>query len=57
MFAVGFLNVDKGVLAIEMRYDEVSDRRKPEGLSQILRVPKVDKGPTVLSNRKYFDGS
>jgi hypothetical protein len=40
-----------------MREDEVADWRKPEGLSEILRIPKTDKGPTVLLNRKYFDGS
>src|SRR5688572_27485843 len=57
LFAIGFLNVDKRVPAVEMRDDEVTDWRKPKGLSEILRIPKIDKGPAVLLNRKYFDGS
>ena len=57
MFAVGFLNVDKGVLTIEMRDDEATDWGNPERLGEILRVHKVDKGPAVLFNRKYFNRS
>ena len=57
LLAIGFLNIDKRVLAVEMRDDEVSNGRDAQRLSEVFRIFQRDEGFAVLLNRKDLYGS
>jgi hypothetical protein len=57
LFAIGFLDIDKRMLPVEVRGDEVSSRRDAERLGEILGVFEVDEGFAVLLNRECLYGS
>lgn len=55
--AVGFLDINEGVLSVKMGDNEAARRRDAQRLSEVLRIFQVDDGLTVLLNGKYFNGS
>jgi hypothetical protein len=57
LLVVGFLNVNEGMLPVEMGDNKVSHRRDAERLGEVLRIFQIDEGLTFLLNRKYFYGS
>jgi hypothetical protein len=55
--AISLLNINQGMLAVEMRDNEVPRRRDSQGLSEVFGVLQVNQRLAILLNRKYLDGS
>jgi hypothetical protein len=55
--AISFLNINQGMLAVEMRDNEVPRWRDSQRLSKIFGILQINQRLAILLNGKYLDRS